>query len=331
MKKIKTVLPMLLSISLLIFLFFKVDFHEVRAALKQVHEGYFLLAVFFSIFAMYWPSLMMSLLLRYIGITRSSWQVLRINFESIYYAMVVPADVAAGVVRCHRLTQSPGAVLSHRITDGLTVMLCERFFHVLTLILFLCGLAPYTSPVIEKWSSLFWWWSMVILTAVLVLIILARVLPSFRNKNNAARSLPQSIFKKIESNFLILVKLPWSLLLTLVALIIVCQLINLLAVDALLLVSTGMKMPLIDFLFLATLVRLARFVPLSWSGIGVREGIMGWGMMFYGFSFEQGVLIGLLGTIQLFLLALMGGGLELARHFQLAKNRTPSSSGPNKI
>jgi len=313
MKTAQKIAQLLLSFALIGFLVYKTDFNQIRDALSKVKYGFFAYAILLSIVSFYLPSLMTSRLLQRFRIFRSPWEVLRIGFESIYYAMVVPADVAAGAVRIHRLTQKEGAQLSHRVTDGVTVLICERLFHVIVLMLFLGVLSIYTSDVIRVWALGVQKGVAAFFVLGIVAFLLFKNVRYFKDasENAKAGSLKQKIFQNINA----LADLPTSDLMIYFFLILLYQLVNLIGIDCLFLRSTGIPMPYIDYFFIAVLVRLARFVPISWSGIGVREGIMGWGLQLFGFSFEQGVLIGLLGTAQLLILAAIGATFELQRHF----------------
>ena len=63
---------------------------------------------------------------------------------------------------------------------------------------------------------------------------------------------------------------------------------------------------------MGSLVLLLQTLPISFAGIGLREGAYAYLFTMYGLPPEEGVLIGILFFSQILIVAFMGGVLELA-------------------
>jgi len=65
-----------------------------------------------------------------------------------------------------------------------------------------------------------------------------------------------------------------------------------------------------DVTWMCSLSLLIQLIPISFAGIGVREGTYGYLLSKFSLPLEKGVLVGVLSLSQLLLLSIIGGVLE---------------------
>ena len=73
----------------------------------------------------------------------------------------------------------------------------------------------------------------------------------------------------------------------------------------------GLPLNLIDIVWMGSLVLMLQTLPISFAGIGLREGAYAYLFMLYDLPPEKGVLIGLLFLSQMLIMAFVGGIFEL--------------------
>ncbi len=80
---------------------------------------------------------------------------------------------------------------------------------------------------------------------------------------------------------------------------------------ALLYQATGLDLAMIDVVWMSSLVLLIQVLPVSFAGLGVREGAFAFLLSFYGRPEETGVIIGLLFFVQMLVYCLAGAVLNI--------------------
>lgn len=104
-------------------------------------------------------------------------------------------------------------------------------------------------------------------------------------------------------------------------------LLTLAARMGLLLYAVGVELDPLTILWMCSLVFALQTLPISFAGIGVRESAMAYGVGLFGAAPELGALAGLLMFVQVVLVAVLGGLLELLERTDTpAKATTPSLS-----
>ena len=76
--------------------------------------------------------------------------------------------------------------------------------------------------------------------------------------------------------------------------------------------SMGLPLNYIDIAWMSSLVLLLQIIPISFAGIGLREGAFAYLMTVFGLAPENGASLGILFFSQMLIVALIGGLLELA-------------------
>jgi uncharacterized membrane protein YbhN (UPF0104 family) len=75
--------------------------------------------------------------------------------------------------------------------------------------------------------------------------------------------------------------------------------------------AAALPLNLIDILWMGSLVLMLQTLPISFAGIGLREGAYAYLFTLYDLPPENGVLIGILFFSQMLIMAFVGGVFEL--------------------
>jgi hypothetical protein len=78
-----------------------------------------------------------------------------------------------------------------------------------------------------------------------------------------------------------------------------------------LITAAALPLGLIDIVWMGSLVLMLQTLPISFAGIGLREGAYAYLFTLYNLTPEKGVLIGLLFFSQMLIMAIAGGIFEL--------------------
>ena len=77
-----------------------------------------------------------------------------------------------------------------------------------------------------------------------------------------------------------------------------------------LIAATALPLNVLDVAWMGSLVLLLQTIPISFAGIGVREGAYAYLFTLFNLPPEAGVLIGILFFSQMLIMAFAGGALE---------------------
>ena len=75
--------------------------------------------------------------------------------------------------------------------------------------------------------------------------------------------------------------------------------------------AAALPVSLMDIVWMGSMVLMLQTLPISFAGIGLREGAYAYLFSLYGLPPEEGVLIGILFFSQMLIVAFMGGVFEL--------------------
>jgi hypothetical protein len=310
--KLKIALKIGVSCLLVGYLSFKVDLSAIAAAVKDVDLFFYLLSTLIAVLSNFFIAGKYYLLIKESPINHSLFSLVRINFISRFYALFLPSAVGREFVRWMKVTRNQ---------EGRASFVASIIFERLTflLVLILCGSIPllkYQSmPEIAALRLRLQPW-------VLLALVIIAVLLSFY-VSDSIRSLAKSIvgcmFKRLSDKFnigsLIESISPNNMKPAYYASIIGLSLVwQIFYISRLLMLIKAAALPLniVDILWMGSLVLMLQTLPISFAGIGLREGAYAYLFTLYGLPPEKGVLIGILFFSQMLIMAAVGGVFELA-------------------
>ena len=309
--KLKIALKIGVSCLFVGYLSFKVDSAAIAAAVKQVDLSFYLLSTLIAVLSNFFIAGKYYILIKENPINHSLLSLVKINFISRFYALFLPSAVGREFVRWMKVTRNQ---------EGRASFLASIIFERLTflLVLILCGLAPlfmYGSiPEIVAlklrllpWVAL----ALAIITALLSFYLSAsirsfvkslagRMLIRFSDKFDIASFIESFSLENMKSSYyagVVGLSLVWQIF-YISRLFILIQ-------------AAALPLTLIDIVWMGSLVLMLQTLPISFAGIGLREGAYAYLFTLYDLPPEKGVLIGILFFSQMLIMAFVGGVFEL--------------------
>jgi len=293
------------------YLCFKVDLSAIAAAVKDVELSFYLLSTLIAVLSNVFIAGKYYILIKPSPINHSLLALVRINFIARFYALFLPSAVGREFVRWMKVTRNQ---------EGRAAFVASIIFERLTflLVLILCGSIPllmYRSiPQIVALRLQLQPW------IILALIIMAVLLSFYGSQSvrSLAKSIAGRIFDRFSDRFNIgsliesisLNKMKAAYYAAVIGLSLVWQIFYISRLLALVKAS-ALPLNLIDILWMGSLVLMLQTLPISFAGIGLREGVYAYLFSLYNLPPEKGVLIGILFFSQMLIMAFAGGVLEL--------------------
>jgi uncharacterized membrane protein YbhN (UPF0104 family) len=251
------------------------------------------------------------LLIKGTTIARSISYLLRLNLISRFYALFLPSAVGVEAVRWYKVTRNQ---------EGRVLFLSATVFERLTFlfVLLLVGLIPLLFS--SSHSALATLRTYVLppgLASVCIVCIFMAyfIFPVIRSLCHMIieRTLPSLLRNQHIASFVQNFSLDHAkppLCAYVLGLSLVWQTVFLIR---LFLLFKAISLPLgfVDVAWMGSLVLLLQAIPVSFAGVGIREGAYAYFLSLFGFPPEKGVVIGILFFSQMLILAGIGGVLEV--------------------
>ena len=309
--KLKTTLKIGISCLFVGYLSLRVDLSGIADALKRIDLSLYLLSTLIAVLSNFFIAAKYYLLIKESPINHSILSLVKINFISRYYALFLPSAVGREFVRWIKVTHNQ---------EGRASFAASIIFERLTflLVIILCGSIPlwmYGSiPEIVVLRMRLQPWIILMLIIITVLLsfyvsdsfrslvnsIAGRVFNRFSDKFNIASYIENSSLNNQKTAFyrhIIGLSLVWQMFY-------IIRLFTLIKAAAL-------PLNLIDIVWMGSLVLLLQTIPISFAGIGLREGAYAYLFTLHKLPPEKGVLLGILFFSQMLIMAFVGGVFEL--------------------
>jgi uncharacterized membrane protein YbhN (UPF0104 family) len=309
--KLKTSLKIAMSGLFAGYLAFKVDLAAIAAAVRDVDLSFYLLSTLVAVLSNFFIAAKYYILIKQTPMNHSLLSLVRINFVSRFYALFLPSAVGREVVRWVKVTRNQEGRASF-----VTSIIFERLTFLLVLVL--CGSIPllmYRSiPEIVTLRLRLQPW--IILALVIVAVLLSFYVSE--SVRSLAKSIAGRIFNRFSDKFNIgsfiesiaLNKMKTAYYAAIIGLSLVWQIFYISRLLALV-KAAALPLNLVDILWMGSLVLMLQTLPISFAGIGLREGAYAYLFTLYDLPPEKGVLIGVLFFSQMLIMAFVGGVLEL--------------------
>jgi hypothetical protein len=234
----------------------------------------------------------------------SYFRLVIINYIAEFYALLIPTALGPEAVRWYKITKNKeGKSLFFAST------IVERIFFLL--VLFVCGSVPLflsQEPAIQKFAIKLWP-LLAGLSAVFVFVLAYFFCPALHEKiktfiNQKLRLAPGSWLNRFLDKF----SLPnaSSRVVGILFLLTVVWQLSFLIRMYFLFVALGLPFGFWDVTWMGSLVLLLQILPISFAGLGVREGAFAFLFSIQGVEAEAGVVVGMLFFSQMLILSFIG-------------------------
>jgi len=311
-RKAKFLLKLLVSSLFFGYLLFKVEWLTIFLSLKKINLLLYIYSFLISLISVFFIASKFFLLIRNTSISHSIISIIKINLISHFYVLFMPTSLGKDAVRWYKITRNKnGRALFFIIT------IFERLLFVFTILLFgflplyLFSINPAVKTLRDQIAPL-----AIALLSITGTAIYFFIHPQMRNilSGYIIKIVPERWISK--TTFMFDSKLyPNRLLRKLFAPIFGLGLLwHIFFIIRLFLLFKAANIPLnfTEVAWVSSLVLFLQVVPVSFAGLGIREGAYAYLLTFFSIAPEQGVLIGILSFSQMLIIAAIGGMLELS-------------------
>jgi uncharacterized protein (TIRG00374 family) len=296
---------------ILIYIFTFIPFSDVILALRATKGSYVTLAFAFLVLERFVAAIRMRILTDGVGMSLSVHKIWEINTIALFYGMFLPGDLAGGAVRWYKLSQpekkraeAAAAITFDRLIDTIALLVLGMFFWFVEV-----------PPIAYSGITVVFF---VLLFGLLLglCLSLSRRLTSFLLKpleKNANRFGLQFVYPKLIK----VVESVWQYrrlsagnILSLTVLSALRQVLSLLIMFFFAL-ALEMEISFVALGWIRSFMNVLTMLPISFSGLGIREGSLVILLDPYGVSGSLAVALSFLTFITHILLATVGGVLEI--------------------
>lgn len=305
---IKHLVRILFSVLLLGYVGLKIDWQTMAAVFKGLNIGWYLLSTIIALSSAVFMAAKYHLLIRGTSLSLTVTRLLVIQYISRFYALLLPTALGPEAVRWYKVTRDKKGK-----SFFLAATAYERMLFLLTLLC--CGMIPLllsrNNPAILDLRDRLW-----PIAAVCGVALAAGI---FYLLNGAIHRVVFSFLKKwlrtkkggrldLVLDNMVLKDRSMKLLIRLVFFTLCWQLFFIARIYFLF-HSMGLSFDIIEAAWMGSLVMLLQVLPVSFAGLGIREGAYAYLFALYGLPAEQGVVIGLLFFTQMLSFAVIGSVL----------------------
>jgi len=264
-----TILRFAIAIAIIIFLFTKISIADVINSVLSAKLHYVTPAIILTLLAWYGASYRLKFFSNMQGLTISTFQAFEIDVSALFYGLFLPGgNLTGGVIKFYKLSRK-----DNKLSEALIALVLDRVFA--TLALCIVGLFFWMLSIPEDTNLL-------VLSMIFILLALTGfcILIFFDRDYWVIKwllGLANKVYVSPKLNRFIqslsgLGRIPLrSLILMITISIIASQLLNVL-VFFLLLKSIDLDVPFVSIGWIRSVVILVTMIPISISGMGLREG-----------------------------------------------------------
>jgi len=304
-KKSKYFIRLLVSILFIMYCSFKVDWGIIVQSFGEVAIAPYGVSTFFGIICTLFLAFKYSLFIKDTRLELPITRLLIINYISRFYALLIPTALGPEAVRWYKVTDNKAGR-----SFFLASIMVERIFFLLILLLF--GTIPLffysdINQIIilrQKIAPI-----LIFAYAIFFIMLIYFLLPSIqvcikRNLKKYIKIKQGSKADQFLENFS-LKNLSFSLIIWLIIYSLLWQLFFIGRVYFLF-ITMNLQLNLIDVAWMGSIVLLLQVLPISFAGLGIREGAFAYLFTLFGLIPEKGFLLGILFFSQMLIFAGLG-------------------------
>jgi uncharacterized protein (TIRG00374 family) len=291
-----------ITLSLLVYLGFKVDWHQINATISHINLLPFSFSYLILLLCSIPLAMRLHILLKPTVLQFGLKRLIQVQFISQLYSLLLPSGIGISIARWYKITQNR---LGRRVFVVITLI--ERV--MLSMTLLLCTGIPLLLSKDEAIQS----FRSSVLPIIFLLVFGCFFFFSFFLdpwiyekfsltvrwiQSKFSSGLPRRMLGIYEDCGLYVDKR--HLLLKGFAHHLVFQALNFLRFY-LVFVALGVDLPFITILWISALVLLILSLPITIAGFGLRETGFAWVLALYGIDPERGVILGAMISLQVFL------------------------------
>ena len=316
-----TCLRLLVCVAILWFIISRVDLAEVYQLLTVVSFRAFFLAFLIYLTAHLLFFLRWNKILQALRVDTSLRRLLSLQFVGLFFNLFLPTSAGGDVVKAYYVSKDT----SKTVTSFLSVFL-DRYIGLFAIITSATA-AAFAVRLSINGVAVYHWVLLIFTAAILLSVLLSTDFARSLNRFLGTRfRFIQNIIALVNESSKVILKnskvMIWTFLLSLGFLLLVV------AVNYIFIISIGESIELKNLFVFIPLIALAASLPISISGIGLREGAYIYLFSTVGFTTEESLSLALLNFVLLLLIGLPGALFYLL--IKRGENKLPSGYKKDK-
>jgi|GEM_PF-1366908 len=309
-RRLRLIFKIIISAAFLVYVFSIVDLQSFKKALFEIRPGYYLISLGILLVNSCILAFKFKIILAPTPIRQTLLSLLKINFISRFYSLFFTAAMGQGVVRWYQTTKNQEGKLSF-----LPVLIFERASFIIVLCFFILlswfFLTSIESRMLGKGILPF---ALAGLMIPLVLYFISMEVyrsptPDRHNGHNAHKKNYWQKVRPLFDSFAIF-KHQTDLAFASLGVAFLWHFAYLLRVFFLF-GAVNIETSLAQLCWMGSLVLFVQLLPVSFNGIGLREGIYAYLFKLAGMPFEKGILVGSLFFTQMLIASAVGGAVVI--------------------
>lgn len=277
-----TALKGIVSLGVLAYLFLKVDIQSVVESLRNLHGGYFALALVGYIALQFMGVLRWRIMVHAQGYGHAYGRLATFYFAGLFFNLFLPTSIGGDLSRCYYLADNRSDVLR-----AMTTVLADRVSGMVALICIAAIALMGNSVVIPVWMT----W---ITVGGAVLLVLALLIPFLSPRFFQKFKLP---YRYWENPQFMAASLTASFFIQL----------SVVVINMFVGYAVGIDIPWGFYFVFTPLVAVAGMVPISLNGLGVREGAYVYFLAQAGVSASQALAFAIVWLVLITFTSILGG------------------------
>ncbi len=292
----------IVSIALILYIFYKVDLQQLWRTLTSVDLTYFFLSIAITPVLIFLSSWKWQVILRAQGIRASGWRLFWLYMVGYFFNTILPTNVGGDVVRAYALGKSTG-----ENAKAFASVFIERFTGLTALIL--VALVAFFAAIRTLWD---FWLNVAMVVSVIGYVVLLGVIYNRRYLSWLAGKIKIGVMRKILAKVQKFQQATLSIADhpgTLVFAMINSFVFYFAAVVNVYVTAKAFNCPftMLDSLILTPIIMVVMMLPISIGGIGLAE----WAYFFtferFGFTGAMGLSVALLMRFKALVVGVFGG------------------------
>ena len=307
------------GLAILYYIFRIVPFTEVVAAIASSDGTYLALAFLVLLLEKLVAAVRMKILSDQSGLSLSTYKICEIGIVATFYGMFVPGDLGGGVARWYKMSQP-----TKRRTEALAAITFERLVDTITLVglgvlFFFLDMPANLTPLVG-FGLLGLFFALILVYVIALNRSTASVLlkPLERQRAGLIVAFLRSETSKVLEAVARFRRLPPNQTIAVWSLSFARHILAIL-IKYLFVLSLGINIPFTVLVWVHCVVTIATMLPVSFSGLGIREGSMILLLRPYGVTGSSAVALSFMLFILQILIAATGGLLEIKNILRAAR------------
>jgi glycosyltransferase 2 family protein len=302
----------IVSLSLMALLLYSVDLPKMKGTFLSADLSFLAVSVCLSFAAWLIATIKWQRLLAALGEHPSYGDLLSLNFISIFYSFFLPGQIGGEIAKGIRFA-SAGGKARHAIAS----ITAERLTGLLVMLFMAAGSIFYENPYVNLLG-----WCILGISLVACVCVFLMGSKRLQGQPIVLRLVPaRGTISRLVTCFEPYYQKPLSILEALLFSLVFQFLVVL--IDYLVCLSLSIRIPFFTLVWIVAIVGILRALPISISGIGVREG--GYVLLLgsYGVSSSQALSFSLIVFGISFIMGLTGGFLDVFKRIRVGERKEP--------